>query len=400
MSRIVRLVSVSLALLGLVQSSRSVGIQGASDALSTYDGRFRPSATKGIEEAYLPTLFRSSHAASLLELRNGDLLCFWFSGSEEGESNVAIVMSRLPKGLKVWGKTVEIDHQQGKSFQNPVAFQTANGRIWLIHTSQSAGQGQRDAHVLYLTSDDFGRSWTKPIPLFTKAGSFIRHPPLLLNEKWILPLYYTPSSSIINGAKTHYSVTMITSDAGRSWKECPIPKSHGLVQPDIVQLANGKFVAFFRSRYADFIYRSNSTDGCAWSVPVPTQLPNNNSSVQVTVLRDQSLVLVFNNANVEAKRRKPRTGPRKPLSIALSQDHGNTWKWVRDIETGCTTEQHPSADDEEEYSYPSVLQDEAGNINVAYTFKRKTIKVVRFEEDWIKQGRTTGKFQGDSRVSH
>jgi predicted neuraminidase len=127
-------------------------------------------------------------------------------------------------------------------------------------------------------------------------------------------------------------------------------------------------------------------------------LPNNNSSVQATALRNHSLALVFNNTNVDAEDRKPRTGQRKPLTIALSQDDGNTWNWLRDIEIG-TTEQHTSADDEQEYSYPSVLQDQTGKINVAYTFLRKTIKVVRFEEDWIKQGKTTGKFQGDSRVA-
>jgi predicted neuraminidase len=395
LAKLVRPVSLMLALLGLAQSPRSTGIQSEH---SEYDGRFRISAPKGVEEAYLPTLFPSSHAPNLLELRNGDLLCFWFSGTEEGASNVAIVMSRLPKGSSVWGKPVEIDHQQGQSFQNPVAFQTSDGRIWLMHTSQSAGQGQGDAQVFYLTSDCLGRSWTKPKPLFTKAGSFIRHPPLLLQDKWILPLYYTPSGSITNGAETHYSVAMITSDAGRSWKQCNIPKSHGLVQPDIVRLASGRFAAFFRSRYADFIYKSNSKDGCAWSIPVRTTVPNNNSSVQVTVLRNRSLVLVFNNANVDAETREPRTGPRTPLSIALSQDEGNTWHWVRDIEGG-TAERHPSADDEQEYSYPSVLQDQTGKINVAYTFLRKTIKVVRFQEDWIKQGKTEGKFLGDSRVA-
>jgi predicted neuraminidase len=395
LAKFVHRAAVMLALLGVAHNPRSAAIQ---DAQSRYDGRFRLSATNGVEEAYLPTLFPSSHAANLLELRNGDLLCFWFSGTEEGESNVAIVMSRLPKGSRVWSKAVEIDHQQGKSFQNPVAFQTSTGRIWLMHTSQSAGQGQGDAQILYLTSDSFGRSWTKPRLLFTKAGSFIRHPPLLLKDKWILPLYYTPSRSITDGAQNHYSVAMITSDAGRSWKQCNIPKSHGLVQPDIVSLANGGFVAFFRSRYADFIYRSNSKNGCAWSIPVPTRLPNNNSSVQATALRNHSLALVFNNTNVDAEDRKPRTGQRKPLTIALSQDDGNTWNWLRDIEIG-TTEQHTSADDEQEYSYPSVLQDQTGKINVAYTFLRKTIKVVRFEEDWIKQGKTTGKFQGDSRVA-
>jgi predicted neuraminidase len=361
-----------------------------------FNGRFRASPIKGLEEAYLPVSFRSSHAANLLLLQNGGLLCFWFSGSEEGESNVAIVMSKLWKGSSQWSKTVEIDHQPGKSFQNPVAFQTAEGRIWLLHTSQTAEQGQADAQILYLTSDDDGRSWTNPKVLFAKRGSFTRHPPLLLTQsEWLLPIYYTPSGSITHGAESHYSAIERTEDGGQGWKECRVPKSQGLVQPSLVRLDDKAFVAFFRSRYADFIYKSSSRDGCLWSTPVTTRLPNNNSSIQVSVLKDRHLVLVFNNSSAGDARDRPKTASRKPLSIALSEDGGNTWPWVRDLDGG-SSPAHPDAeDDQQEYSYPSVLQDTLGKINVAYTYLRTTIKVVRFDEDWIRRGNTVGKFRGD-----
>jgi predicted neuraminidase len=128
-------------------------------------------------------LFRSSHAADLVRLKNRDLLCFWFSGSREGDSNVAIVMSRLAKGSEQWNSTVEIDHAEGRSFQNPVAFQAPDGRLWLLHTSQSSAGWQAHAEVLYLTSDDLGKTWTTPQPLFRQPGSSIRYPPVLLSEK-------------------------------------------------------------------------------------------------------------------------------------------------------------------------------------------------------------------------
>ncbi len=43
------------------------------------DGRIRMNSQLGYKEAYLPILFPSSHAANLLQLKNGDLLCVWFS---------------------------------------------------------------------------------------------------------------------------------------------------------------------------------------------------------------------------------------------------------------------------------------------------------------------------------
>jgi len=262
-----------LCILAVSQNSSSLDAKSQSDTAT-----FNASKIAGVEEAYLPKLFRSSHAANLLKLYNGDLL-FWFSGTEEGQSKVAIVMSRLANSSRQWSQTIEIDHRAERSFQNPVAFQLPSGRIWLIHTSQPAGKGQANADVLYLTSDNFGRTWTNPRPLFKEPGSFVRQPPLLVSKNdWLLPIYYTPGLDITHGAELNYSAVEITSDAGKTWRECRIPDSNGLVQPDIVRFPDGRLLAFLRSRYADFVYKSTSTNGCDWTPPVATQLPNNNSS--------------------------------------------------------------------------------------------------------------------------
>ncbi|MGA9041397.1 MAG: sialidase family protein [Terriglobales bacterium] len=370
------------------------------EAATSYDGKFRKSALKGVQEAYLPSLFPSSHAANLVKLQNDDILCFWFSGIHEGLSNVAIVESRLPKGSKQWTQTVEVDQQEGRSFQNPVPFQAPDGRLWLLHTSQPAGQWQTNAEVVYLTSDDNGKVWKGPMPLFTKPGGFVRQPLVPISaERWLLPMYYTPSRSITDGAESNYSAVQVTNDGGRTWKECEVPQSNGLVQQSIVKLSNGHFIGFFRSRYADFIYSDTSDDGCTWTVPVSTRLPNNNSSIQVASLKDGSLVMAFNNIRAVGTKGKPQAGPRKPLSVALSEDGGSTWPWVRDIEAGHSSPEEPDRREDtrkgEEFSYPSILQDRDGNIDVAFSYLRKTIKVVRFDKSWIKGGNTVGIFKGD-----
>ena len=395
-----RLCFICALFVSVLVEAQGTSPTAAASAVPQFDGAFRASSTEGLEEAYLGKLFRSSHAANLLRLANGDLLCFWFSGTREGESNVAIVMSRLAKGSERWSKTAEIDHQEGRSFQNPVAFQAPDGRVWLLHTSQPAGQGQRNAEVLYLTSDDAGTTWTSPRALFTQPGSFIRHPPVLISKKaWLLPMYYTPSHSITDGAESDRSAIKFTNDAGKSWKECAVPQSNGLVQPTVLMLGKKHFFALFRSRYADFIYKSTSTNGCDWTAPTPTRLPNNNSSIQLAKLRDGSLVVAFNNSSAGLRRDKTRASVRKPLSIALSLDGGTTWPWFRDIETGSPAEQADevkgSRNKHEEYSYPSLLQDANGKIILAYSYNREAIKVVRFDEGWIKQGHTADRFKGD-----
>jgi predicted neuraminidase len=362
---------------------------------SPADGQFRPSALPGIEETYLTPVFASSHAANLLMLKSGDLLCVWFSGSREGDSDVGIMMARLPKGSKQWSEPQRIDHHPGESYQNPVLFQAPNGALWLIHTTQPAGQGQANAKVLVTKSADDGKTWTTPAVLFDQPGAFVRQPLVTMsNGDWMLPMYFTPSRGITKGAETNYSVIKISGDQGTNWKDCAIPDSNGYVQPNVVRLQNGRYLAFFRSRYADYIYKSTSNGDCTWTAPQKTQLPNNNSSIQVAKLANGHLVIAFNNVRAVVTKGKPQTGPRKPLSVALSEDGGETWGWVRDLETGI-----PSVGDEsrrEEYSYPSILQAADGRINVAYTYRRFTIKIVRFDENWLKIGTTTGTFIGDA----
>src|SRR5580692_10368580 len=101
----------------------------------------------GLRAALLPALYASSHASNLVLLGNGDLLCFWFSGTWEGDSGVGIVMSRLPKGSQTWQQTTLIDNEDGRSFQNPVGFEDKSGRLWLFHSSQPAKLGQATAVV-------------------------------------------------------------------------------------------------------------------------------------------------------------------------------------------------------------------------------------------------------------
>jgi predicted neuraminidase len=376
---------ISILLLSALPPSR------AED--TTPSSTFTPDATlPGAQSAILPTLFATSHASELILLRNGDVLCFWFSGSHEGDSNVAIVMSSLPKGSLTWQTPVLVDQEPGKSYQNPVPIEAPDGTLRLLHTSQSAGQGQADAQVLEVDSRDGGCTWSRHTVIFSQPGSFIRQPPVLGDRgQLILPMYYSTSSGIVNGADTNYSTVKIAAPHSSTWTECRVPHSEGLVQMSIVKLTPRRFVAFFRSRFADRIFRSTSTNGCDWSAPVATQLPNNNASIQAARLADGRLVIVFNNASGHHPGHILQTGKRSPLSIAISADAGLTWTAVRDLEAGDPNS--PNAVTEaDEYSYPSVLQLPNGNILVTYTYRRQAIKSVLVPETWIAEGATRGQY--------
>jgi len=366
-----------------------VFFEGSARPEPAYDGVIRKSAQNGLREAYLPVLFPSSHASNLHALRNGDLLCVWFSGTSEGKSNVSITVSRLPKGNQRWTKPVVLSQQAGRSAQNPVLFSAPDGRLWLFHTSQIADEGQKNSEVRALSSKDNGHTWTSPEPLFQKPGAFVRHPLLLgLKGEWLLPMYYTPEDP--TKGERHYSVLNISKDQGETWTEYPMSDTQGLVQPSVVRLRDGRLLALFRSRFADWIHRSYSDDdGHSWTRPQRTQLPSNNSSFQLIRLKNGHLVLAFNNIQGEDQHKKILWGvPRSPLSVALSTDEGLSWPVVRDVQ--CEQRSTPNGKASGEYSYPSILQTPDGTLHLTYSFLRETIKYVEFTEEWIRQGTTSG----------
>jgi predicted neuraminidase len=98
---------------------------------------------------------------------------------------------------------------------------------------------------------------------------------------------------------------------------------------------------------------------------------------------------------------KPRTAPRVPLSVALSDDNGEHWASVRDLERGdgaASADQHfPKRTGGEEFSYPSILQLPDGRILVAYTWRRKAIKAALLPEARVREGSTTGEFRPSER---
>jgi predicted neuraminidase len=371
----------------------------------------------GLVGAFLPTACVQNHAANLCVLPDGDLGCVWFGGTQEGMSDISVWFSRLGRGAARWSDPVRLSGDPDRSEQNPILFVAPDRRLWLLYTAQRFGN-QDTAIVRCRTSDDAGRTWSAVATLIDRPGTFVRQPPYVAEDgAWLLPVFYCRA---VPGEKwdgsNDISAVLRSSDGGRSWQEIVVPASLGCVHMNILRLADRTLLAVFRSRWADHIHESRSTDdGRTWSEPVATVLPNNNSSIQAKVLGNGHVVLVFNDASAaqatarrvslydeiddgeaagepqgavaaKADTRKAFWGaPRAPLSIALSRDGGRTWAHKRDLEIGdgfCMTN-NSEAKLNRELSYPSVIQDGEGAIHVAFTYFRQRIKYIRLTEAWI-----------------
>jgi hypothetical protein len=104
--------------------------------------------------------------------------------------------------------------------------------------------------------------------------------------------------------------------------------------------------------------------------------------------------MAFNNVQGAVTRGEPTMAGRTILSVALSMDEGKTWPYVRDVQSGLEPPRF-YAGEKPEYAYPSITQSGDGILQLAFTFRRATIKYMEFPEAWIKDGSTDGVFKGD-----
>jgi predicted neuraminidase len=400
----------------------------------------------GADFAYLPAPTVQSHAANLLTLPDGRLGCVWFGGTQEGVPDISIWFSTLEPGSTQWSPAEQLSDDGTRSEQNPILFAAPglpgqSSQLWLLYTAQKAGN-QDTAEVRRRTSTDSGRTWGEVETLFPAnetGGVFVRQLPVVLpSGRLIIPIFRcitTPGEKWVGNSDD--SAVMISDDGGASWSEHVLPGSLGCVHMNIQPVANGSLLALFRSRWADSIYESRSTDdGTTWSEPVPTELPNNNSSIQFTALADGRLALVYNHSRAEENTERrlslydeidddglaaeqgqitepaaPAGGavpggavsgdggerkafwgtPRSPMTLAISEDSGRSWPIRRNLDVGdgyCLS--NNSRDGlNREYSYPSVHQSPDGALNIAYTYFRQAIKYVRVDPQWAYEGGTT-----------
>jgi predicted neuraminidase len=236
-------------------------------------------------------------------------------------------------------------------------------------------------------STDGGHTWGLVETFMDKLGSFCRQPIVVLsNGDWLFPTYYSVEDRA-TADTGDYSTVQISEDAGQTWTEYPVPNSGGRVQASVLELEPGCLIAFFRSRPADNIHVSHSTDyGRTWSRPERTVLPNNNSSVQAVKLTSGSIAIVFNHAGgSHDPARAVWSRERVPVTVALSEDGGQSWPYMRHIDTGDNFAGEQNRSLNRRCSYPSIVQTRDGLIHVAYSYRgRQCIKYVRFAEDWVR----------------
>jgi len=355
----------------------------------TPDGQIYFDEEMKITEAFInPGPWTTAHGPGLLETPAGTILCCWFAGTYEGDTDIDIVISRLEKGSDKWSEPTYVSTDTDRSDQNPSLFLNPDGEIWCMYTSQLGRQPGKDnmqytSQVKKQVSTDDGRTWSEPEILLPEEGTFARQAiQILSNGRWIYGLWLCSDSE--SGLAGDPSAFAISDDQGATWRRVDMPNSSGRVHPSIVELEPGHLVAFMRSREADFIYRSESFDyGDSWTDPKPTPLPNNNSGIGVCKLASGRIAVVYNHNSAPSAYGKKGAWPalRNPVSIALTENGGLTFPLIRHIERGEGYVGDENKFNNRQYEYPTIMQAADGMIHVAYAYQtRRGVKWLTLSE--------------------
>jgi predicted neuraminidase len=362
--------------------------------------------------SFIPSATAQCHASNLLLLGNGDVLCAWFGGSQEGKKDISIYTSRLSSASRQWSDARQVTHDGTRSEQNPVLFKTPAGDIWLLYTSQNAGD-QDSAVVKQQASRDEGQTWSPPALIFSDPGTFIRQPMIILDGgEWLVPVFKCrtePGTRWIGNDDV--SAVRVSYDQGKSWTEREVPNSFGAVHMQVQRLKDGSYLGLFRSRWADNIYIATSPNALDWIEPRPTVLPNPNAGFCFDILPSGRVLVVYNHSSKEkavgqreglyddvkeegderqnqqskhAGRQAFWGAPRAPLCLAWSDDDGKTWDH-RVLEEGdgyCMTNNSEQKLNRE-LSYPSMALGPDGMVHIAFTFWRQKIKYVQVRPEDI-----------------
>lgn len=294
--------------------------------------------------------FAQCHASTLVQLPNNRFLVAWFGGTHEKHADVGIWGAERREGR--WSPPRLLAKVRQSPHWNPVLF-ADGGRVHLFF---KVGDEIPAWETWVMTSEDDGETWSEPRELVPGdhggRGPVKNKPIILSNGDWLAP------ASVETADGWDVFVDRST-DGGLTWKASAfVDRSAvsglGIIQPSLWESAPGQVHMLMRST-AGKVFRSDSDDyGRTWRPAYPTELPNNNSGLDLAKLRDGTLALVFN----------PVAGnwaARTPLRLALSFDNGLTWPRTLDLET------EPG-----EYSYPAIIPTAVG-MAITYTWKRERI---------------------------
>lgn len=352
------------------------------------------------------------HAASLVELKNGDLRAVWFSGSREGAGDVTIQTAVMDFANQRWLPESTLFNRQQiqaglwryvKKLGNPVIARAPDGSLslWMVNVSLGGWAGSA---ITWSRSADEGMTWSIPKRLvtspFLNVSTLVKGAPVLMSDGQLsLPVYHE--------FVTKFGEVLRISPQGEVLDKTRIPASHTSLQPVLLATDAVHASAYMRAGQGGKVTTSVTADaGRTWSAARASSLPNPDSALAGVVSRDgrqwlalnplasgrQSLALFGANRSGSFDGIAPRFVEGEVVqqaapSVAVYQRLLEDELKAAGTSEAQTTAYVASARRQlcgaetcaQEFSYPYLLQTSDGYLHLVYTWHRTRIKHVRLD---------------------
>lgn len=346
-----------------------------------------------LEEFISPLGDIQVHVASIAELRDGTLAAVWYGGEYEGAAGTLIYFTtRAPGENREWKQPRGIVSRDTASLElnryikkigNPVIFTDARDRLWLLYVTVSIG-GWSGSSLNAKISENHGITWSKSkrltlSPFFNVSELVRNNPQPLTNGGFVVPIYH----ECIGTFSELLWLRPGTDGKGFKYDKTRLTWGKRFIQPSMVALAPGTAAVFFRSHRSNSrIARSSSNDtGRTWTVPRYSDLPNPGAGINALLLPGNRVLLAYNHHKQTRENLSLAVSKRWPTSYEYTEKHRKKNKTKKDQawRRVVVLEDTPG----EEFSYPYMLRTRGGKIHLVYTWRRKRVKHVVFNEAWI-----------------
>jgi sialidase-1 len=206
-------------------------------------------------------------------------------------------------------------------------------RILLCHDINHA-KTVSSTHVLF--SDDEGQSFSEPVPIWDRIeehrfcgyDGFVH----LGGDRLLLP--YQTSKEVWTPGEHITISTVVSDDGGETWREqqgrIDLPM-RGAMEPSIARFDDGMMLMSMRTQLGSVFTSRSTDDGRTWSLAQTTGLKSPESCTCLRrIPHTESLVLFWNDSTYLPDHH--HYGHRTPLSVARSDDRGETWTRLFDLE--------------------------------------------------------------------
>jgi formylglycine-generating enzyme required for sulfatase activity len=194
---------------------------------------------------------------------NGDLLAAWFNTRSEVGREMVIVASRLRRGAAQWEKARLFFAPADRNTTGTTLFNDGQGRLYFFNAIAESSH-HRDQCLVLSTSEDHGRSWSRP-RVISDPQQRHKYTPLdamfvARDGSLVLSIDYAPPGHPANEAGAG---VFVSSDRGATWinrisgKPTPVVVAGGRggliagFHTAVAQLADGRLMAFGRTRDID-----------------------------------------------------------------------------------------------------------------------------------------------------